>query len=91
MTYEMNTALRLFIFSKNEKGAVHMVTVIHYISSMNKDPDVYFGITEKTESKILSDLKKNGYTIERSSAEVWPGQDRPGYSIHHWNAEKKKR
>jgi len=64
-----------------------MVVVIHY--GTNKDPDVYFGIDEKAESRILRDLKTSWF-IERSSVEEWPKQNDPRYAVHHWNAKKKK-
>lgn len=63
-----------------------MITVIHY--STNKDPDVYFGITETTEKKILTSLKKN-WDISRSASDDWYGQDNPAYPVHHWNAQKR--
>lgn len=65
-----------------------MVTVvIHY--STSKDPDVYFGITESTERRLLRDLHDK-WDITRAPAEDWYGQDIKGYPVHHWNAQKKQ-
>lgn len=60
-----------------------MIVVIHY---PNRDPDIYFGINEKTEHRILNDLKKTN-VVERSTN--WYGQDNPEYTVHHWEAKKK--
>lgn len=64
-----------------------MITVIHM--SGNKEPDIYFGIDQKTEDRILKDLRESNYKVTRSTDEEWYGQSNPKYSVHHWNAIKK--
>lgn len=65
-----------------------MVTVVIHYNNRN-EPDIWFGITERTERKILSGLKDK-WDITRASAEDWYGQDISGYPVHHWNAQKKQ-
>lgn len=60
-----------------------MICVIHH---PNRDPDIYFGIDERTEKKILNNIRKTN-TVERSMD--WYGQDNPEYTVHHWEARKK--
>ena len=65
---------------------VKMILVIHYPS---RDPDVIYDVTENGEKRALKALEKD-WIIERSSSELWPGQDNPRYSIHHYNVKRKR-
>ena len=65
-----------------------MMTVIHY--DHDKDPDIYFGIDQKTENTIIEDLKSR-YEVKRCDAKEWPGQDNPNYAVHHWHAKRMRR
>lgn len=66
-----------------------MVTVLHMPGG--KDPDIYYGIDQKTENRIIGDLKKDGWRVERASEDEWYGQDNPKYTVHHWNVTRGNR
>ena len=63
-----------------------MITVIHYPT---KEPEIHYGVDQKKEDRILKELGKE-WDITRSSPEDWPGQDKPAYAVHHWDAKKKR-
>lgn len=64
-----------------------MITVIHF--NTGKDPEIHFGISDQMENKILKAHSQN-WKLSRSSPEDWPGQENPGYVVHHWDAVKKR-
>lgn len=65
-----------------------MVTVLHY--ETNKEPDIYFGMTDSSERKIIKGLEELGNIVTRSPDSKWFGQSNPRYSIHHWDVKKKR-
>ena len=61
-----------------------MIVVIHY--KRKEEPHIMFDMTEASEKRILTKLRKT-CTVERCSSEEWPGQDNPKYAVHHYNAK----
>lgn len=65
-----------------------MVVVIHY--DANREPDIWFGIDQRTEQKILNGFSKKKWTVKRAGPDEWYGQDDPNYRIHHYNATRNR-
>lgn len=65
-----------------------MIIVIHHEG--NKDPDIYYGMDQSSERKLIRKLSEVA-DVSRSDPKEWYGQDNPNYAIHHYDAKRRRR
>lgn len=68
--------------------AKSITMVIHF--DYNEDPDIYSGLDEIDEKRIIKIFERN-HIITRAPDIEWNGQDDGLNLIHHWNAQRKSK